>query len=34
MALRGTLAASITPLRDVGSEIDDEAFGPLMDFFV
>jgi len=34
MALRGALAASITPLRDIGSEIDDEAFGPLMDFFV
>ena len=33
-ALRGALAASITPLRDHGSELDDEAFGPLVDFFV
>jgi dihydrodipicolinate synthase/N-acetylneuraminate lyase len=34
MALRGALAASITPLREHGSEVDDDAFGPLMDFFV
>jgi dihydrodipicolinate synthase/N-acetylneuraminate lyase len=33
-ALSGALAASITPLRDHGSELDDEAFGPLVDFFV
>ena len=32
--LRGTLAASVTPLRSVGDEIDDDAFGPLVDFFV
>jgi dihydrodipicolinate synthase/N-acetylneuraminate lyase len=34
MALRGALAASITPLRDLGSEVDDDAFGPLCDFYV
>jgi dihydrodipicolinate synthase/N-acetylneuraminate lyase len=33
-ALRGTLAASVTPLRDHGTELDDEAFGPLVDFYV
>lgn len=32
--LRGTLAASVTPLRSLGDEIDDDAFGPLVDFFV
>jgi dihydrodipicolinate synthase/N-acetylneuraminate lyase len=32
--LRGTLAASITPLRDGGSAPDEDAFGPLVDFFV
>ncbi len=34
MALRGALAASITPLRDLGGEPDDDAFGPLCDFYV
>ena len=34
MPLRGALAASITPLRDLGSELDDDAFGPLCDFFL
>jgi dihydrodipicolinate synthase/N-acetylneuraminate lyase len=34
MALRGALAASVTPLRDHGSTLDDDAFGPLADFFV
>jgi dihydrodipicolinate synthase/N-acetylneuraminate lyase len=34
MALRGALAASVTPLRDAGQRLDDEAFGPLVDFFV
>ena len=34
MALSGALAASITPLRDLGSELDDDAFGPLCDFYV
>ena len=32
--LRGALAASVTPLRDHGSALDDDAFGPLTDFFV
>ena len=32
--LRGVLAAAITPLRDHGSTVDDDAFGPLADFFV
>ena len=31
--LRGALAASVTPLRDVGGELDEDAFGPLVDFF-
>ncbi len=30
--LRGALAASITPLRDGGAALDDEAFGPVVDF--
>ena len=34
MPLRGALAASITPLRALGAEPDDEAFGPLCDFYV
>jgi len=32
--LRGAFAASVTPLRDVGAALDEEAFGPLVDFFV
>ncbi|MGH3111130.1 MAG: dihydrodipicolinate synthase family protein [Gaiellaceae bacterium] len=32
--LRGALAASVTPLRDVGTGLDEDAFGPLVDFFV
>jgi dihydrodipicolinate synthase/N-acetylneuraminate lyase len=32
--LRGVLAASVTPLRANGSAVDDDAFGPLVDFFV
>ena len=32
--LRGALAASVTPLRDHGSALDDDAFRPLTDFFV
>lgn len=32
--LRGTLAASVTPLRDHGSALDEDAFRPLVDFFV
>jgi dihydrodipicolinate synthase/N-acetylneuraminate lyase len=32
--LRGALAASITPLRANGGRLDEDAFGPLVDFFV
>jgi dihydrodipicolinate synthase/N-acetylneuraminate lyase len=32
--LHGALAASVTPLRDAGGHLDDEAFGSLVDFFV
>lgn len=32
--LRGTLAASVTPLTNAGGELDEDAFGPLVDFFV
>ena len=32
--LHGTLAASVTPLREHGSALDDDAFGPLVDFYV
>jgi dihydrodipicolinate synthase/N-acetylneuraminate lyase len=32
--LKGALAASVTPLREHGSALDDDAFGPLVDFFV
>ncbi|MFO7572504.1 MAG: dihydrodipicolinate synthase family protein [Gaiellaceae bacterium] len=32
--LRGALAASITPLAGSGSRVDEEAIGPLVDFFV
>jgi dihydrodipicolinate synthase/N-acetylneuraminate lyase len=32
--LRGALAASVTPLRDHGTAVDDDAFGPLADFLV
>ena len=32
--LKGALAASVTPLRDQASSVDDDAFGPLCDFFV
>lgn len=34
MALHGALAASITPLREHGSAVHDDAFGPLVDFYV
>lgn len=34
MPLHGALAASVTPLRQHGSAIDEEAFEPLADFFV
>ena len=32
--LRGAFAASITPLRSNGGELDADAFGPLVDFYV
>jgi len=31
--LRGTLAASVTPLQDEGRELDPEAFGPLLELY-
>jgi dihydrodipicolinate synthase/N-acetylneuraminate lyase len=34
MALRGALAASVTPLAGGGGEVDEDAFGPLVDFYV
>lgn len=30
--LRGTLAAAVTPLREGGAALDDDAFGPYMEF--
>ena len=30
--LRGTLAAAITPLRDDGESLDEDAFAPYLDF--
>ena len=32
--LRGAIAAAVTPLRDRGGRLDDEAFGPYADFLV
>jgi dihydrodipicolinate synthase/N-acetylneuraminate lyase len=32
--LRGAFAASVTPLRDAGGHLDEDAFGALTDFFV
>jgi dihydrodipicolinate synthase/N-acetylneuraminate lyase len=32
--LAGTIAAAVTPLRDGGARLDDEAFGPYADFLV
>jgi hypothetical protein len=32
--LKGTIAASVTPLRDGGSHLDEDAIGPLVDFLV
>jgi dihydrodipicolinate synthase/N-acetylneuraminate lyase len=29
----GTLAAAVTPLQDAGTRLDEEAFGPLLDFY-
>ena len=31
--LSGTLAAAVTPLREGGSALDEDAFGPLLDFY-
>jgi dihydrodipicolinate synthase/N-acetylneuraminate lyase len=33
MAIRGTLAAAVTPLRDGGERLDEDAFGPLLEFY-
>ncbi|HVD50085.1 MAG TPA: dihydrodipicolinate synthase family protein, partial [Gaiellaceae bacterium] len=30
--LRGAIAAAVTPLRDEGAALDEEAFGPYLDF--
>jgi len=32
--LKGAFAASVTPLMEHGSALDEDAFGPLVDFFV
>jgi len=32
--LRGAFAAAVTPLRDGGSRVDEEAVAPLVDFLV
>ena len=32
--LKGVLAAAVTPLRERGTELDDDAFGPYADFLV
>lgn len=34
VTLRGTLAASVTPLRSGGNSLDEEAFGPLVERYV
>jgi dihydrodipicolinate synthase/N-acetylneuraminate lyase len=31
--ISGTLAASVTPLRDEGLRLDEDAFGPLLEFY-
>jgi dihydrodipicolinate synthase/N-acetylneuraminate lyase len=31
--ISGTLAAAVTPLRDGGEQIDEDAFGPLLEFY-
>src|SRR6266498_2149287 len=30
--LRGAIAAAVTPLRDAGEALDEDAFGPYVDF--
>jgi dihydrodipicolinate synthase/N-acetylneuraminate lyase len=32
-AIRGTLAAAVTPLRDRGERLDEDAFAPLVEFY-
>ena len=34
MGLRGAIAAAVTPMRDGGRHLDDEAFAPLVRYFV
>ena len=31
--ISGTLAAAVTPLRNHGERIDEDAFAPLLDFY-
>ena len=31
--IKGTLGAAVTPLRDGGERLDEDAFGPLLDFY-
>lgn len=31
--IKGTLAAAVTPLRDNGAHLDEDAFGPLLEFY-
>jgi dihydrodipicolinate synthase/N-acetylneuraminate lyase len=31
--ISGTLAAAVTPLREAGEQLDDAAFGPLLEFY-
>jgi dihydrodipicolinate synthase/N-acetylneuraminate lyase len=31
--ISGTLAAAVTPLRDAGERLDEDAFGPLLEFY-
>ncbi len=33
MGLSGTLAAAVTPLREAGTQLDDAAFPPLLEFY-
>src|SRR3990170_2959620 len=32
--LKGAIAAAVTPLREGGARLDEDAFGPLVDFLV
>jgi len=31
--ISGTLAAAVTPLRDGGTQVDEDAFAPLLGFY-